>query len=446
MLAGAKASDCDGERNTKREYPNHNGADYQCAIDRFYERTRLLPEATQRLERNRIQERILAVSEDRCNAYKRYLRYDQSMSNFWMGAGATLAGGLGALSPTLTAAKTYAATGGILSGFSAEYNQDFYGNLFYSVITKAIDEQRRDAYRQIQAYGQGKNLIDYPVEAAIKDAILYDGTCSAVSAMEYAEKAVQLVNDPGMDSMMRYFVKANQSRYILQNGIKDISELKNAGITTTFENSRFGSQIGSKDKPDPLANINSQLEAAGQQTAQKIVENIGQRYAANDEDKKKAWANRNDKEKLTGQITAQLGKILEEHSKSMLLCAAPAETLNHAYLKAQAQLSQTQDTKNLERAEAQVKREQALNGLEQVNIEVTTIARRFNDLLEELTDTVLDQVFSSKGDKNDFVLDWGYDKLADNKKFSAAACAKFNVPGNPPEPPAADTGKPAPAL
>ncbi len=74
---------------------------YQCATKKFYDRTRILPESSQRLERNRIQERILAISEDRCNAYKRYLRYDQSMSNFWLGFGSTLAGGFGALSNSL---------------------------------------------------------------------------------------------------------------------------------------------------------------------------------------------------------------------------------------------------------------------------------------------------------------------------------------------------------
>lgn len=358
---------------------------YQCATKKFYARTRQLSEPYQRMERNRIQERILAVSEDRCNAYKRYLRYDQSMSDFWLGFGSTLAGGLGALSGTLPAAKTFAAFGGVLSGIKAEYNQDFYGNLFYSVITKAIDEQRKDAYRQIQTYGQSKSLTQYPVEAAIKDAILYDGTCSAVSAMEFAENAVQLVNDPGMDGMMRFLLKANQSRYILQNGIKDISELKQAGITTTFENSRYGNQIGSKDdEHNPQSNIQMQLNIANQQTAENIVEAVAQMYAGNNTTKRSKWQNMSDEDKkgLSRKIATQLTEIISAFKENILLCAKPATELYSEYLTNEAAL---QHESGIKITEAQIKRDQASNKVEKINIEINGIGQHFQALIDSLT-------------------------------------------------------------
>ena len=399
------------QKNQNGEFEPYS---YQCATRKFYARTRLLPESYQRMERNRIQERILAISEDRCNAYKRYLRYDQSMSNFWLGFGSTLAGGLGALSSTLTAAKTFAAFGGVLSGISAEYNQDFYGNLFYSVITKAIDEQRRDAYRQIQTYGQNRSLTQYPVEAAIKDAILYDGTCSAVSAMEYAEKAVQLVNDPGMDGMMRYLVKANQSRFILQNGVKDISELKKAGITTTFENSRYGSQIGDKDDEEhnPQSIIQMQLNIANQQTTESIVEAIGQQYAGGDNNKLETWKNLN-KKSLTSNIDTQLIAIITGFRESLLSCSIPATQLFSDYLATETALQQANDSKI---TGAQIKRDQAFNKLEQINVEINGIGQHFQTLIGSLTKAGVQSVSA-----NPPILPWDYKSLATDSKFATPA-------------------------
>ena len=270
MLAGGKASECDGESGSIRVYPNHNGADYQCAIDRFYERTTALNDAAQRLERNRIQEHILAVSEERCNAYKKYLRYDQGSTNFWMGSTATLAAALGAIAPGLAAAKTYSATAGVLTGINAEYNQAYFGNLFYTVIAKGIDERRRDAYREIQTYGQVKGLANYTMEAALKDAIVYDGMCSAVSAMEYAEKSIQLVNDPGIDSLNRILVKANQMHDIIEKKTTDLGQLQKSNdgkLATSTENIRFGTLLAFDDSNDPQHFIQTQVQHAALKVA-----------------------------------------------------------------------------------------------------------------------------------------------------------------------------------
>jgi len=216
------------------------------------------------MERNRVQERILSVAEDRCNAYKQYLRYDRADSNFWMGSAATVVGALGAITNSATTARSLSATAGALSGINAEYNQAYFGNLFYNVISKAIDERRREAYREIQEYGQKKDLADYPVEAAIKDAIVYDGMCSAVSAMEYAEQSVRLVNDPGLDRLNRVLVKVNQARTILEKKTIDLNELaqdREGNLVSTLENIRFGSRLGTKGD-SPFNFVQSRLKHA----------------------------------------------------------------------------------------------------------------------------------------------------------------------------------------
>lgn len=414
MLEDAEGKATCIQKNQNNEFTTGS---YQCATKKFYARTRLLPAFYQRLERNRIQERILAVSEDRCNAYKRYLRYDQSMSNFWLGFGSTVAGGLGALSGTLTAAKSFAAFGGVLSGISAEYNQDFYGNLFYSVITKAIDEQRRDAYRQIQTYGQGKSLSEYPVEAAIKDAIVYDGTCSAVSAMEYAEKAVQLVNDPGMDGMMRYLIKANQSRYILQNEVKDISDLKKAGITSTFENSRFGSQIGNKDKDEFHSQPTIQLELykATHQTTKNILAAVGQQYAGDNTNKLAEWQKK-DLTELARKIEEQRVQIFKAFETNLSQCSQSATDLYSNFMAAETQLQQADNDKI---TECTIKRDQAQNKVQQINMEISGLAQHFQALIDSLTKSALDSVSSNNN------MTWNYTKLPKEIKFSDKSCEKF---------------------
>lgn len=401
MLEGVENSATCIQRKSNGEF---EPISYQCATKKFYDRTRPLPEPSQRLERNRIQEHILAISEDRCNAYKRYLRYDQSMSNFWLGFGSTLAGGFGALSNSLSAAKTFSAFGGVLSGINAEYNQAFYGNLFYSVITKAIDEQRRDAYRQIQTYGQSRSLSDYPLEAAIKDAILYDGTCSAVSAMEYAEKAVQLVNDPGMDGMMRYLLKANQSRYILQNNVKDINELKMAGVTSTFENSRFGSQIVNEDKTSPLSIIQMELSIANQKTAKDIVEAASQPYEKGDKGKMENW-----KKMALPKVNDQLTRLIQDFKAQIEQCLDPAATLYNDYVRAETQFQRA--SKN-EITEAQIKRDQAQKKVEQVSIEIYGISQHFQTLIDDLAKSTSESASTESSPT------WNYAGLSENSKFA----------------------------
>ena len=251
-------------------------------------------------------------------------------------------------------------------------------------------------------------------EAAIKDAILYDGTCSAVSAMEYAEKAVQLVNDPGMDGMMRYLVKANQSRFILQNGVKDISELKKAGITTTFENSRYGSQIGDKDDEEhnPQSIIQMQLNIANQQTTESIVEAIGQQYAGGDNNKLETWKNLN-KKSLTSNIDTQLIAIITGFRESLLSCSIPATQLFSDYLATETALQQANDSKI---TGAQIKRDQAFNKLEQINVEINGIGQHFQTLIGSLTKAGVQSVSA-----NPPILSWDYKSLATDSKFATPA-------------------------
>jgi hypothetical protein len=239
---------------------------YDFAFAAFYRRLAGDPEF-QKLERNRIQERILMASDQRCTVFKTNHQRDQSRSNFWFGALGTFAGALGAVSSGVQSAKNLAATAGVLSGVRAEYNQAFYSNLLFAVITRGIDERRREAYRIIQQEGQTKAIGAYPAEAAIKDAILYDGLCNTAAGLEQAQESIRLAADPGIDTFNRMLLKANVTRSILENKITDPSELEKSGtdlkagtLVSKATRTEFGSHLSTPDNV-PVTAIDAMTQA-----------------------------------------------------------------------------------------------------------------------------------------------------------------------------------------
>lgn len=226
---------------------------YDLAFAAFYRRLAGDVE-TQKVQRNRVQERILMASDQRCSVFKSNLQRDQSRNSFWFGALGTFAGALGAVSSGAQAAKNLAAVSGVLSGVRAEYNQAFYSNLLFAVITRGIEERRREAYRIIQQEGQTKAITAYPVEAAVKDAILYDGLCNTAAGLEQAQESIRMAQDPGQDTLNRLLVKANLTRSILENKTTDLSSLSKAGtdphagqLVVKASRTDFGSHLGGVD-------------------------------------------------------------------------------------------------------------------------------------------------------------------------------------------------------
>lgn len=226
---------------------------YDLAFATFYRRLAGDVES-QKVQRNRVQERILMASDQRCSVFKTNLQRDQSRNSFWFGALGTFAGALGAVSSGAQAAKNLAAVSGVLSGVRAEYNQAFYSNLLFAVITRGIEERRREAYRMIQQEGQTKAITAYPVEAAVKDAILYDGLCNTAAGLEQAQESIRLAQDPGQDTLNRLLVKANLTRSILENKTTDLSSLAKSGtdpnagqLVVKASRTDFGSHLGGMD-------------------------------------------------------------------------------------------------------------------------------------------------------------------------------------------------------
>lgn len=156
-----------------------------------------------RLHRNGVQDRILGVSTSRCNVFKTYLRRQQADANFYLGSSATVAGVLGALLPGANASRNLAGVAGILSGVQAEYNSTYYSNLAAHVIVQGIEVHQSRLLATLVDERQRKSVDDYSMEAAIRDAIYFDGTCSTVVGLLEASESIKEAVNPGLSRAMQ---------------------------------------------------------------------------------------------------------------------------------------------------------------------------------------------------------------------------------------------------
>ncbi|MCH7887723.1 MAG: hypothetical protein IIA00_00410 [Proteobacteria bacterium] len=146
--------------------------------------------------RNQVQERILAASNQACAEFKRELKALDARVNFILGALTTATGVAGGIFTGGTS-QALSATAGILSGVRAEFNEDYFQMLTIQVITDGFGKKRQEIYKDILA-NREEGLTEYPVQRAIKDAILYHDNCSLVAGLEQAALSLERAQDPGL--------------------------------------------------------------------------------------------------------------------------------------------------------------------------------------------------------------------------------------------------------
>ncbi len=182
------ASDC-GEKKTVSECLAH-------ALNAAY--TEKTPNA---LLRNRMQDYLIASSNEQCRIYKGKLRTASAEPNFWFGTFATLLGGAGAVTKSIEGARTLAGLAAAATGVRAEYNQDFFASQTADIIIGAINSSRKDKLAEINgARGDdGATALEkYTVERAVADAIEYHAKCSIAAGLTHANKALIQYDDIGM--------------------------------------------------------------------------------------------------------------------------------------------------------------------------------------------------------------------------------------------------------
>lgn len=173
------------------------GLRYDLALASFRQRPDSVLNPKQR-HRDAVQDRILGVSASRCNVFKTYLRRQQADTNFLLGSATTIAGVLGAMAPAASSSRYWAGTSGIFSGVQAEFNSSYYSNLAAQVIAQGIETHQARLLKQLVSERQRRNVDEYSMEAAIKDAIYFDGTCSTVVGLQEAAESIKEVTNPGL--------------------------------------------------------------------------------------------------------------------------------------------------------------------------------------------------------------------------------------------------------
>lgn len=173
------------------------GVRYDLALA-WFRSTQEITKQDKQLQRNSVQDKMLAVSVSRCNVFKTFLRRQQSDVNFLLGSATTAAGVLGAVLPGATASRNLAGMAGLFSGTQAEYNSAYYSNLAAHVIVQGIELRQARLQKELVQSRRDLTIDAYSMEAAINDAIVMDGTCSTVVGLLEAADAIKESNNPGL--------------------------------------------------------------------------------------------------------------------------------------------------------------------------------------------------------------------------------------------------------
>ncbi|CUW41173.1 protein of unknown function [Magnetospirillum sp. XM-1] len=137
--------------------------------------------------RNSIQRYVMMVADRRCEVYKQSVSEIDSISGMSFGTLSTVTGVLGGL--FTEAAQGLSATAGISSGLNAEFNKAFFKNTAVPVIFAGIDMKRLEIAKRIGEKAP-KDIATYSLEAALSDAIQYNGACSAIEGMKTVQEAL----------------------------------------------------------------------------------------------------------------------------------------------------------------------------------------------------------------------------------------------------------------
>ena len=195
------------EKSAPNDARNPYGQKYDLVLSGFRSRSDLSDEQ-KRQRRNSVQDKILAVATSRCNVFKTFLRRQQTDGNFYFGSATTIASVLGALLPGARDVRHMAGAAGIFSGLQAEFNQSYYSNLAAQVIVEGIELRQSQLKERLYAGAREASVVAYTMEAAIADALVFDGSCSALTGLVMAQDSIQQVTRPGPEAAMNAMLYA----------------------------------------------------------------------------------------------------------------------------------------------------------------------------------------------------------------------------------------------
>ena len=191
-------------------------------IEEVVEPGATIKSVTTPIQRNLIQDRLIAASNQRCNLYKRFIQRVGTQTNFLLGALSTITGGAGAIVTGADTARALSGVAGASSGLRGEFNETYFRSVATHVIVKGIEtrreamkakilETRRNAQNESQnsdvSAADMENMSNYTAAMAIADAIAYHGACTIMAGLEEAGDHLTSPDDVGPDKFMKTIEK-----------------------------------------------------------------------------------------------------------------------------------------------------------------------------------------------------------------------------------------------
>jgi hypothetical protein len=279
-----------------------------------------------KLQRNLVQNRLVAASERRCGRFFQFLKKDSSDMNFAFAAASGFLATAAALVPGMRATQNLAGLSAFSSGLRAEYNNEYYANLAISVITRGIEEKRNELRSKIQSIQQSE-YGNYDIATAVADAVKYDASCNIVNGLEQANEAIQRLNEPGRDAMNRALLKDRLGRALSTGDTKDLQKLKTSldelNIDTQSLLSSFTTlKVGGGYTANSQSTYPAQPAMVSADAAQALA-NINRSFAGLEQDMLATVKASIDElgtptvNTLTASITAALGTVGQAYAKKL---------------------------------------------------------------------------------------------------------------------------------
>ncbi len=157
------------------------------------------------LRRNRVQDRIIASSNQRCAVYKRFLKRIDMTNNLFLGGITTVAAGLGSIFTNAATVRALSGSAAIASGLRGEINDVFLHKKTIQFVANGIESRRKAIYYDILKRRElsADDMKKYNVEKAVADAIVYHDACSLVIGLEQVALNHERAENPGLNELER---------------------------------------------------------------------------------------------------------------------------------------------------------------------------------------------------------------------------------------------------
>ena len=198
--AGKLSLKDDDDINTRQQ-------DLQKAFNDFY----TLEEETRLLRRNRVQNRIIAASNQRCSEFKKFVKQFDSSTNLFLGGLTTLTAGLGSIFTAANTVRALSGTAAITSGFRAEVNDAYFQQQTVQLLTNGLESSRKELFEEISKKSKW-SIEMYTVEQAVGDAVRYHDQCSLLAGLERVALDRKRADNPSLPQIDKVLERLRGTR------------------------------------------------------------------------------------------------------------------------------------------------------------------------------------------------------------------------------------------